>query len=52
MRALGTGSSLVNCMLLFSLLRLHISDELKELILRMLDKNPETRITVPEIKVN
>lgn len=39
-------------MLLFSLLRLQISDELKELILRMLDKNPETRITVPEIKVN
>uniref|UniRef100_A0A8C3UG22 Calcium/calmodulin dependent protein kinase kinase 1 n=1 Tax=Catharus ustulatus TaxID=91951 RepID=A0A8C3UG22_CATUS len=27
-------------------------DELKELILRMLDKNPETRITVPEIKVH
>uniref|UniRef100_A0A8C6YNK3 non-specific serine/threonine protein kinase n=1 Tax=Nothoprocta perdicaria TaxID=30464 RepID=A0A8C6YNK3_NOTPE len=25
--------------------------ELKELILRMLDKNPETRITVPEIKI-
>ncbi|NWS20589.1 KKCC1 kinase, partial [Pachyramphus minor] len=29
-----------------------ISDELKELMLRMLDKNPETRITVPEIKVH
>uniref|UniRef100_A0A8C3CZ92 calcium/calmodulin-dependent protein kinase n=1 Tax=Cairina moschata TaxID=8855 RepID=A0A8C3CZ92_CAIMO len=29
-----------------------ISDELKDLILRMLDKNPETRITVPEIKVH
>ncbi|KFP86935.1 PREDICTED: calcium/calmodulin-dependent protein kinase kinase 1, partial [Apaloderma vittatum] len=28
------------------------SEELKELILRMLDKNPETRITVPEIKVH
>lgn len=28
-----------------------ISNELKELIERMLDKNPETRITVPEIKV-
>ncbi|KAJ7427793.1 Calcium/calmodulin-dependent protein kinase kinase 1 [Willisornis vidua] len=27
-----------------------ITDELKELMLRMLDKNPETRITVPEIK--
>lgn len=39
-------------MLLFSSLRAQISDELKELILRMLDKNPETRITVPEIKVN
>jgi len=52
MRALSTDSSLVNCTLLFSLLRSQISDELKELILRMLDKNPETRITVPEIKVN
>ncbi|XP_051491728.1 calcium/calmodulin-dependent protein kinase kinase 1 isoform X2 [Apus apus] len=29
-----------------------ISEELKDLILRMLDKNPETRITVPEIKVH
>ncbi|XP_026717368.1 calcium/calmodulin-dependent protein kinase kinase 1 isoform X1 [Athene cunicularia] len=29
-----------------------ISEELKELILRMLDKNPERRITVPEIKVH
>ncbi|NXW10429.1 KKCC1 kinase, partial [Fregetta grallaria] len=29
-----------------------ISEELKELILHMLDKNPETRITVPEIKVH
>ncbi|NXU51278.1 KKCC1 kinase, partial [Turnix velox] len=29
-----------------------ISEELKELILQMLDKNPETRITVPEIKVH
>lgn len=28
-----------------------ISNELKELIERMLDKNPETRITIPEIKV-
>ncbi|XP_075296178.1 calcium/calmodulin-dependent protein kinase kinase 1 [Opisthocomus hoazin] len=28
------------------------SEELKELILCMLDKNPETRITVPEIKVH
>ncbi|XP_025963027.2 calcium/calmodulin-dependent protein kinase kinase 1 [Dromaius novaehollandiae] len=28
------------------------SEELKELILRMLDKNPETRITVPEIKLH
>uniref|UniRef100_A0A8C0HQM2 non-specific serine/threonine protein kinase n=1 Tax=Buteo japonicus TaxID=224669 RepID=A0A8C0HQM2_9AVES len=27
-------------------------EELKELILRMLDKNPETRITVPEIKMH
>ncbi|KAL4660593.1 calcium/calmodulin-dependent protein kinase kinase 1 isoform X2 [Arapaima gigas] len=29
-----------------------ISEELKSLILRMLDKNPDTRITVPEIKVH
>ncbi|KFV17471.1 Calcium/calmodulin-dependent protein kinase kinase 1, partial [Pterocles gutturalis] len=29
-----------------------ISEELQELILRMLDKNPETRITVPEIKLH
>nr|XP_008121669.1 PREDICTED: calcium/calmodulin-dependent protein kinase kinase 2 [Anolis carolinensis] len=29
-----------------------ISDELKDLITKMLDKNPETRITVPEIKVH
>lgn len=28
-----------------------ISTDLKELIERMLDKNPETRITIPEIKV-
>lgn len=33
------------------LLRPPISNELKELIERMLDKSPETRITVPEIKV-
>nr|XP_057943761.1 calcium/calmodulin-dependent protein kinase kinase 1 isoform X1 [Doryrhamphus excisus] len=29
-----------------------ISEELQTLILRMLDKNPDTRITVPEIKVD
>ncbi|KAM6931798.1 calcium/calmodulin-dependent protein kinase kinase 1b [Lycodopsis pacificus] len=29
-----------------------ISKELKELIERMLDKNPETRITIPEIKLH
>ncbi|XP_075892545.1 calcium/calmodulin-dependent protein kinase kinase 1b [Nelusetta ayraudi] len=29
-----------------------ITNELKELIERMLDKNPETRITVPEIKLH
>uniref|UniRef100_A0A8D3BTX5 calcium/calmodulin-dependent protein kinase n=1 Tax=Scophthalmus maximus TaxID=52904 RepID=A0A8D3BTX5_SCOMX len=28
------------------------TDELKELIGRMLDKNPETRITIPEIKLH
>lgn len=52
MHALSIYNSPVNCILLFSLLRAQISEELKELILRMLDKNPETRITVPEIKVN
>uniref|UniRef100_A0A670JQF8 Calcium/calmodulin dependent protein kinase kinase 1 n=1 Tax=Podarcis muralis TaxID=64176 RepID=A0A670JQF8_PODMU len=29
-----------------------ISEELKDLILKMLEKNPETRITVPEIKLH
>ncbi|XP_032388825.1 calcium/calmodulin-dependent protein kinase kinase 1 isoform X2 [Etheostoma spectabile] len=29
-----------------------ISEELRTLILRMLDKNPDTRITLPEIKVD
>uniref|UniRef100_A0A3Q3LEH5 Calcium/calmodulin-dependent protein kinase kinase 2-like n=1 Tax=Mastacembelus armatus TaxID=205130 RepID=A0A3Q3LEH5_9TELE len=29
-----------------------ISDDLKDLLLRMLDKNPENRITVPQIKVH
>ncbi|KAM4707779.1 calcium/calmodulin-dependent protein kinase kinase 2 isoform 2-T4 [Discoglossus pictus] len=29
-----------------------ISEDLKDLILRMLDKNPESRITVPEIKLH
>lgn len=34
-----------------SFLRPLISNELKKLIQQMLDKNPETRITVPEVKV-
>uniref|UniRef100_A0A9J8AVB4 calcium/calmodulin-dependent protein kinase n=1 Tax=Cyprinus carpio carpio TaxID=630221 RepID=A0A9J8AVB4_CYPCA len=29
-----------------------ISDDLKNLLLKMLDKNPETRITIPQIKVH
>ena len=29
-----------------------ISDDLKDLLLKMLDKNPETRISIPQIKVN
>ncbi|XP_072311387.1 calcium/calmodulin-dependent protein kinase kinase 2 isoform X2 [Eucyclogobius newberryi] len=29
-----------------------ISDDLKDLLLKMLDKNPETRITVPQIKLH
>lgn len=39
----------MNILLFFN--RPLISNELKELIERMLDKNPETRITIPEIKV-
>lgn len=35
----------------FPLIRPEISEELKDLILKMLDKNPETRIGVPDIKV-
>lgn len=33
------------------LFRPEVSEELKDLILKMLDKNPETRIGVPDIKV-
>lgn len=29
-----------------------ISDDLKDLLLKMLDKNPESRISIPQIKVN
>uniref|UniRef100_A0A665U9M6 calcium/calmodulin-dependent protein kinase n=1 Tax=Echeneis naucrates TaxID=173247 RepID=A0A665U9M6_ECHNA len=29
-----------------------VSEELRTLILRMLDKNPDTRITIPEIKID
>ncbi|XP_064022797.1 calcium/calmodulin-dependent protein kinase kinase 1 isoform X2 [Pogoniulus pusillus] len=29
-----------------------LSEELKDLLLRMLDKNPDSRITIPEIKVH
>ena len=32
--------------------RADISDDLKDLLLKMLDKNPETRISIPQIKVN
>ena len=28
-----------------------ITEKLKDLILKMLDKNPETRITLPQVKV-
>jgi hypothetical protein len=35
----------------FSLPRPEVSEDLKDLILRMLDKNPETRIGVSDIKV-
>lgn len=36
---------------MFFLCRPEISEELRTLILRMLDKNPDTRITLSEIKV-
>ena len=29
-----------------------VSDDLKDLLFKMLDKNPETRITVPQIQVS
>ncbi|XP_066501623.1 calcium/calmodulin-dependent protein kinase kinase 2 isoform X1 [Hoplias malabaricus] len=32
--------------------RADVSDDLKDLLFKMLDKNPETRITVPQIKVH
>ena len=35
----------------FLFFRPKVSEELKDLILKMLDKNPETRIGVPDIKV-
>lgn len=35
----------------FPFFRPKVSEELKDLILKMLDKNPETRIGVPDIKV-
>lgn len=35
----------------FPCVRPEVSEELKDLILKMLDKNPETRIGVPDIKV-
>lgn len=37
--------------LFYILCRPEISEELRILILRMLDKNPDTRLTIPEIKV-
>lgn len=37
--------------LAFPLPRPEVSEELKDLILKMLDKNPETRIGVSDIKV-
>lgn len=31
--------------------RTNISDDLRDLLLKMLDKNPESRITIPQMKV-
>lgn len=44
----------INCLpfvFFLPLFRPEVSEELKDLILKMLDKNPETRIGVPDIKV-
>lgn len=48
------GKVLINCLspvFFLPLFRPKVSEELKDLILKMLDKNPETRIGVPDIKV-
>uniref|UniRef100_A0A2K6L6E6 Protein kinase domain-containing protein n=1 Tax=Rhinopithecus bieti TaxID=61621 RepID=A0A2K6L6E6_RHIBE len=47
----GSSSAIPPSFPSFALSRPEISDELKDLILKMLDKNPETRIGVPDIKV-
>lgn len=43
---------LLSCLISFCYNSADISDDLKDLLLKMLDKNPETRITIPQIKVN
>lgn len=50
----GKERILINHLPLISFLPLFrpkVSEELKDLILKMLDKNPERRIGVPDIKV-
>lgn len=49
----GKKRILINCLplIFLSLFRPEVSEELKDLILKMLDKNPEMRIGVPDIKV-
>lgn len=47
----GPLSMVASSSLAFPLPRPEVSEELKDLILKMLDKNPETRIGVSDIKV-
>lgn len=42
---------LISCWDYFRFNSADISDDLKDLLLKMLDKNPETRISIPQIKV-
>lgn len=48
----GPLSMVASSSLAFPLPRPEVSEELKDLILKMLDKNPETRIGVSDIKVS
>uniref|UniRef100_A0A8B9LJZ7 non-specific serine/threonine protein kinase n=1 Tax=Astyanax mexicanus TaxID=7994 RepID=A0A8B9LJZ7_ASTMX len=45
-------SDLIGCLGLYLFFRPAISESLRNLILRMLDKNPDSRITLPDIKLD